>query len=150
MCVWGGSCDVPPSMGRCAVTGTRRRTASVSPLEAAEACLRGHGSAEELGSAHITPQRSTTSSFSSTFPPVHSVHPSAPPSFPCVGAALTTQHSPFFLHLFPFRLLSLLPKGQVCCTVIPTLFFPLSLVPSSHLISCPVLFFGGKVWCPGL
>lgn len=128
---------------------TRARTAYVPLLEAAEACPQVYGVTEELGSAHITPQRSTSSSSSShTRPSVHSVLPTLPPSL-CGGsiyrAALTTlPPSVSFTSAFPP------PKGQVCSVNAAPSSQPLFFsppIPSSRLVFS---FLEGKVLRQGL
>lgn len=87
----------------------RCRRAHISLLEAAEACLQVYGVAEELGSAHITPRRSTSSS--PTPPSAHSIHPTFPPSAARrqrLRRSAGNSPSICFLH-FCFSL----PKGQV-------------------------------------
>lgn len=102
------------------------------PGQLAEERLQVYGVAEELGSAHITPQRSSSSSSSPTHPSVHSVHPTLTPS-PVwrlhLPRSTRDSSSICFLH-FCFSFAGL--QWQ-CCTVIPTL---VSLPPPpSHLMS---------------
>lgn len=75
--------------------GSQGQLISLTSLIAAEACLQVYGVTEELGSPHITPRHSTSSSSS----PIHPSVPSPlPPSFPChrvhcANAAFTAEYS---------------------------------------------------------
>lgn len=123
--------------------GSQGQLISLSSLIAAEACLQVYGVTEELGSPHITPRHSTSSSSS----PIHPSVPSPlPPSFPChrvhcANAAFTAEYSRClysFLSSLPpsasFTSFSPLPKGgSQCerCTVIQAHFLSLASPPFS-------------------
>lgn len=76
-----------------------------------------------------------------THPSICALCPPHPPSFPCVEAAFTAQHSRLFLHLFPSRLLFLCLKGRFAVSMLHChsnpFFFSFSL---SHLVLCPVFW----------
>lgn len=78
-----------------------------------------------------------------THPSICALCPPHPPSFPCVEAAFTAQHSRLFLHLFPSRLLFLCLKGRFAVSMLHChsnpFFFSFSL---SHLVLCPVFLKG--------
>lgn len=79
-----------------------------SRLGAAEACLQVHVVTGQLGSLHITPRHSTSSSSPPTHPPIHlcplppiCAPPPPPrhPSFPLPQGALCSVYSEVFLSL---------------------------------------------------